>query len=230
MKRPFVFINVAMTADGKIDTFERRGAAISSSQDKQRVDRLRAEADAIMVGGRTLLDEDPALTVRSQELRAERAGRGLPPNPIKVGIVSEARLDPAGDFLRAGPARVLIFTTARSSESEVAALRSAGAEVFVLGEASVDLPRVLETLGGLGVRRLMVEGGGTLNAALLRLEAVDEITMYVAPMVFGGGEAPTLADGPGFARDAAVPLQLAAVERCDDGGLVLNYRVLRPSA
>jgi 2,5-diamino-6-(ribosylamino)-4(3H)-pyrimidinone 5'-phosphate reductase len=61
---PFVFINVAMTADGKIHTFERKGAAISSRQDKERVDRLRAESDAVMVSGRTLLDENPKLMVK----------------------------------------------------------------------------------------------------------------------------------------------------------------------
>ncbi|HET9588678.1 MAG TPA: dihydrofolate reductase family protein, partial [Anaerolineales bacterium] len=72
MDRPFVFINVAMTADGKIDTFERQGAAISSQRDRERVDRLRAESDAVMVGGRTLLGEDPKLTVKSEALRAER--------------------------------------------------------------------------------------------------------------------------------------------------------------
>src|SRR5512140_1966872 len=83
MNRPFVFINVAMTADGKIDTFQRQGAAISSAWDKARVDRLRAEADAVMVGGRTLLDEDPKLTVKSETLRAERLQRGLLPNPVK---------------------------------------------------------------------------------------------------------------------------------------------------
>jgi len=71
MNRPHVLINVAVTADGKMDTFERQGAAISSARDKARVDKLRAEADAVMVGGKTLLDEDPKLTVKSEELRAE---------------------------------------------------------------------------------------------------------------------------------------------------------------
>ena len=66
-----------MTADGKIDTFERKGSAVSSSRDKERVDQLRASADAVMVGGRTLLDEDPRLTVKSQVLRAERVAREL---------------------------------------------------------------------------------------------------------------------------------------------------------
>ena len=82
MNRPYTYVNVAMTADGKIDTFERKGSAISSPRDKERVDILRAESDAILVGGRTLLDEDPKLTVKSEALRAERVARGLAPNPV----------------------------------------------------------------------------------------------------------------------------------------------------
>ena len=69
MQRPHIHINVAATADGKIDTFERHGAAISSPRDKERVDQLRADSDAVMVGGRTLHDEDPRLTVKSDSLR-----------------------------------------------------------------------------------------------------------------------------------------------------------------
>jgi len=87
-ERPFVFINTAITADGKIDTVARKGASISSPIDIERVDRLRAESDAIMVGGRTLLQEDPKLTVKSPILRAQRLERGLAENPMKVGIVS----------------------------------------------------------------------------------------------------------------------------------------------
>jgi len=75
MNRPFVFINLAMTADGKIDTFQRKGASISSQRDKERVDKLRAESDAVMVGGKTLLDEDPKLTVNSEILCNERVAR-----------------------------------------------------------------------------------------------------------------------------------------------------------
>ena len=94
MDKPYVHINVAMTADGKIDTFERRGATISSKRDKERVDKMRADADAVMVGGRTLIDENPKLTVKSADLRAEREARGLATNPVKVGIASIADLEP----------------------------------------------------------------------------------------------------------------------------------------
>ena len=76
MNRPYTFINVAVTADGKIDTFERKGAAISSAWDKTRVDELRAAADGILVGGKTLLEEQPKLTVKSEALREARIQRG----------------------------------------------------------------------------------------------------------------------------------------------------------
>ena len=169
MNRPYVLINVAASADGKTDTFERRGAAISSAADRARVDGLRAGADAMMVGGRTLLAEDPKLTVKSASLRAGRAAKGLPENPMKVGIVSRADLKRDGDFVRADPARRVIFTTAQTTACQTQALSALGVEVYVAGEKRVDLPKALETLKSLGVERLMVEGGGTLNFELLRL-------------------------------------------------------------
>ncbi|OQY85667.1 MAG: hypothetical protein B6D40_02900 [Anaerolineae bacterium UTCFX3] len=223
MNRPFVFINAAVTADGKIDTCERRGATISSARDKARVDRLRAGADAVMVGGKTLVEENPRLTVKSEALRAERAARGLSPNPMKVGIVSNADELPDGDFVNFGAARVVIFAAERTSKARVESLRSRGVEVYVHDAPRVDLVEALRVLRGLGVERLMVEGGGTLNFELLRLGLVDELTIYVAPMIFGGESAPTLADGVGLARGEAIPLKLVESEIHADGGVVLKY-------
>ena len=225
MERPFVFINVAMTADGKIDTFERKGAAISSQRDKQRVDRLRAESDAVMVGGRTLLDEDPKLTVKSEALRAERVARGLSPNPVKVGVVSEANIKPDSIFLNAGPARIVIFTTYRTSKDGLAFLRSHGVDIYVHDSEKVDLWKALGTLKELGIQRLMVEGGATLNFELLKLRLVDELTAYVAPMIFGGESAPTMAAGSGLERSAAILLRLVSIEKEEDGGVLLKYLV-----
>ena len=218
-------INVAMTADGKIDTFERHGAAISSPRDKERVDRLRAEADAVMVGGRTLLGENPKLTVKSADLRAEREARGLRPNPVKIGVASNADLQPASDFLTAGPARIVIFTTQRTSKEKLEFLRARGVQVFAHDTMRVDLPKALSTLKKLGIHRLMVEGGGTLNFELLRLGLVDELTVYVAPLVFGGESAPTMAAGSGLVRSAAIPLKLVKAEAWEDGGVLLKYKI-----
>lgn len=234
MSRPFVFINVAMTADGKIDTSARKGATISSPRDKQRVDTLRAESDAVMVGGKTLLAEDPKLTVKSESLRAERVGRGLSENPIKVGIVSDAGAnghsplrDPHSKFLHEGQAKVVIFTTNRTSRDQLEFLRSQGAEVFVHTSARVDLTHAMQTLNELGVKRLMVEGGATLNFELLRLGLVDEVSAFIAPMIFGGESAPTMVAGAGWERGGAVHLKLNTVERWDDGGVLIQYSVAR---
>ena len=88
----------------------------------------------------------------------------------------------------------------------------------------VDLVRALQTLREHGLARLMVEGGGTLNFELLRLGLVDELTAYVAPLVFGGEAAPTLAAGTGLSREAAITLQLAEVEAWEDGGVLIHYK------
>ena len=227
MNRPFVFINVAMTADGKIDTFKRKGAAISSQRDKERVDQLRAGADAVMVGGRTLLDEDPRLTVKSEDLRAERVARGVGPNPIKVGVVTQANLKADSQFLNEGPADIVIFTTRQTSKRYLSLLTARHVDVYVDDAEKVNLRRALATLHDLGVQRLMVEGGSTLNFELLRLGLVDEMTAYVAPMIFGGESAPTLAAGSGLERSAAIPLKLMEVETWEDGGVLLKYHLMR---
>jgi 2,5-diamino-6-(ribosylamino)-4(3H)-pyrimidinone 5'-phosphate reductase len=224
MNRPYVFINVAMTADGKIDTFERKGSAISSRRDKERVDQLRAAADGVLVGGKTLLEEAPKLTVKSETLRQERIQRGLPPNPVKVGVVTRADIPVDSDFVKAGPARVVIFTTSQTSISHVEALRAQGVEVFVEDAPQVDLTQMMFTLKRIGVDHLMVEGGGTLNFELIRLRLVDEIMMYVAPMIFGGRNSPTMADSLGLPRDAAIELKLMDAETWEDGGVVLRYK------
>jgi len=227
MNRPFVFINIAMTADGKIDTFERKGAAISSARDKERVDQLRANADAIMVGGRTLLDEDPKLTVKSEVLRAERLARNLSANPVKVGVVSEANLKADSEFLNAGPADIVIFTTQRTSKEHLALLKSRRVDVYVDHAEKVDLQRALATLKEIGIQRLMVEGGSTLNFELIRLGLVDEVTVYIAPMLFGGKSAPTMAAGSGLQRSEAIQLKLIEAETWEDGGVLLKYQFVR---
>ena len=223
MNRPFVCINVAATADGKIDTYERRGAAISSARDKERVDQLRAGCDAVMVGGNTLHDEDPKLTVKSEALRAEREARGLPANPTKVAVASQLELRAGCNFLTAGPARILLFTTSQTTPDQLRMLRSSGAKVHVTDGERVDLENALHMLKEDGIQRLMVEGGATLNFALLNLGLVDELTVYIGPMIFGGESAPTLAGGLGLPRARSLPLKLVSSEQWEDGGVLLHY-------
>lgn len=222
--RPHVIVNIAMTIDGKLDTFQRKGTYISSNADKQRVDELRASVDAILVGGKTLLSEDPSLTVKSKDLRSQRITRGLEENPVKVAIISQADLNLQGDFISAGPARCLIYTTKKTSPEQVRLLEKTGAQVFVRCEESIDLRDVLQSLFNQGIRTLMVEGGGTLIAGFFELDLVDELFAYIAPKIFSGSTAPTLADGPGFSNYQAKHLHLESVSKFDDeGGILAHY-------
>ncbi len=217
-------VNVAMTLDGKIDNVARQGAKISSDADWERVDAMRAAHDAILVGGNTLLAEDPRLTVKSEELRADRLARGLAPDPAKVGIVSACALPANSRFLNDGGGEVFLFTTERTSPEQLALLRNAGAKVFVLGKTRVDLVAAFKVLAEHGIETLMVEGGGGMIAALLEAGLVDEIHAYIAPRIFGGATAPTLADGNGLL--GGIHLKLLTLEKLEEDGILLKYKVL----
>ena len=142
-----------------------------------------------------------------------------------MGIAAIANIKPDSDFLNVGPARVVIFTTNQTSNDQLEMLRLCGAEVFAHERPRVNLEKMMQTLKEIGINRLMVEGGGTMNFELIKLGLVDEITAYVAPMIFGGANAPTMADSFGVPREAAFHLQLMDVQKWDDGGVVLKYKI-----
>jgi 2,5-diamino-6-(ribosylamino)-4(3H)-pyrimidinone 5'-phosphate reductase len=227
MDTPYVVMNIAMTADGKTDTIARRGALISSPLDMMRVDQLRASCDAIMVGGHTLLGDDPRLVLKTRELQLARLAEGKDENPMKVGVVTIADLDPDSRFLNYGHAKITIFTTCKTPQKKIEELHDRGVKVFISEDSRVDLRRAIAQLGVLGVKRLLVEGGGTLNEELIRLGLVDELNIYIAPLIFGGATAPTFASSSGFERKNAKKLELKTVQKYEDGGLVLNYHFIK---
>jgi 2,5-diamino-6-(ribosylamino)-4(3H)-pyrimidinone 5'-phosphate reductase len=150
----------------------------------------------------------------------------LEENPVKVAVVSQADLDLHGKFLSAGPARCLIYTTKKSSPEQVHLLEKTGAQVFVRCDESIDLRDVLQSLFDQGIRTLLVEGGGTVIAGFFEFNLVDELTAYIAPKIFSGSTAPTLADGPGFSINQAKHLFLESVSKFDDeGGILVHYLI-----
>jgi len=198
--RPHVFVNAAMSIDGKISTALRRQTRISSEWDRKRVDLLRATSDAIMVGIGTVLSDDPSLTVKSEELRKKRVAEGKDENPLRVVVDSKLRTPKNAEILWKGRGKRMIFTTSMAPEERIEELREF-AEIIVLGEERVDLKAAMNVLFEKGVRRLMVEGGGTLIFSLLKEDLVDEIYVYVGNLVIGGKDAPTLVDGEGFVEN-----------------------------
>ncbi len=217
--RPFVFINSAMSADGKISTILRKQVRISGQNDLRRVDTLRAHSDAVMVGIGTILADNPKLTVKSEALTTMRTQQGKPSDPLRVVVDSNARTPLNASVLGT---RALIAVSQKAPRQTVQTL-SKKAEVFVAGEDVVDLVALLSHLKQRGVESLMVEGGARLNFALLDLGLVDEIYTYVGNIVIGGDNAPTLVDGAGFISNF-VMLDLRGLSQMDDGFLV-RWRV-----
>ena len=215
-----VVVNAAMSADGKLSTRRREQVAISGSEDFERVDELRASVDAVMVGVGTVLADNPSLTLDDSDLIAAREERGESPHPARVVADSHARTPPDARVLD-GAAETYVLVAEEEPVEHRESLDAAGATVVVAGENRVDLPDALDALAARGVDRLMVEGGGELIFSLFADDLVDELSVYVAPQIIGGRDAPTLADGDGFVGDFP-ELDLVGVERVDDG-VLLEY-------
>jgi len=222
--RPFVFINLAMSADGKVSTVKRRQIRISGADDFDRVDALRAECDAIMVGIGTVLADDPSLTVKSAKMREIRRNAGKAENPLRVVVDSKARTPIDAEILNKGEGARVIAVSEQAIVEDVGKL-GAKAEIMVGGMDAVDLNKLLYLLWQRGVNRLMVEGGATLNWSLLSQELVDEVYIYVGNIIIGGEGAPTPVDGSGFlSEEAMTKLELLSTERIDEG-VLLRWRV-----
>jgi 2,5-diamino-6-(ribosylamino)-4(3H)-pyrimidinone 5'-phosphate reductase len=224
--RPHVWVNVAMSADGKLSTRERRQVKISGKEDFSRVDLLKAGSDAIMVGIGTVLADDPSLTIKSPELKEKRKERGVGENPVRIVVDSRLRCPGDASLLHKGEGKRIIACSNRADQEKASEL-SAYATIIQAGEDHVDLEALLSKLYDLGIRKLMVEGGGTLIWALFEADLVDELTSFVGNMIIGGRTAPTLADGEGFIReDRFVPLDLVSADLVDKG-VLLTWRVRR---
>jgi len=216
--RPFVFINAAMSADGKIATIERRQTRISGSLDFDRMDELRASSDAIMVGIGTVLSDNPSLTVKSKERKEKRCAMGLSENPVRIVVDSTARTPEDADIFKKGDGKRIIAVSESAPAEKVKNL-SKFADIICLGEKSIDLVRLLSELKKHGINRLMVEGGATLNWGLISKGLVDEIYTFIGNIIIGGKTAPTFVDGEGCACDFC-RLSLISCEGLEDGVLI----------
>ncbi|WP_336358150.1 2,5-diamino-6-(ribosylamino)-4(3H)-pyrimidinone 5'-phosphate reductase [Haloarcula sp. CGMCC 1.6347] len=216
-----VVVNAAMSVDGKLSSRRREQIAISGPDDFDRVDQLRADSDAVMVGVGTILADDPSLTVDDADRRAARADRGEPENPARVVADSRIRTPPDATVLD-GRAQTYLLVSEAAPPDFIEEMEDAGAYVIAAGQDQVDLTTTLAKLEGDGIDQLMVEGGGELIFGLLEEALVDELFAYIGPKVIGGRDAPTLADGDGFIEDFPEP-ELAGVERVDDG-IVLHWQ------
>jgi len=220
--RPFVFINAAMSADGKIATIKRRQTRISGSLDFDRMDELRATSDAIMVGIGTVLSDNPSLTVKSKVRKERRLSMGLDENPARIVVDSMARTPMDADIFKKWDGKRFIAVWKSAPADKVQEL-SKHADIICVGEKSVDLAKLLFELNNRGIKKLMVEGGATLNWGLISGGLVDEIYTFIGNMIIGGKSAPTLVDGEGFVSGFC-KLGLLSCEILEEG-VLLKWKV-----
>jgi len=198
--RPYVLLSVAMSIDGFIDDTTDERLLLSNDADFDRVDQVRAESDAILIGAVTLRRDNPRLLVNSAERRAEREKRGLPIYPLKVTVTASGDLDRGLKFWHHGGSKLVYAPD--SVAVKVRERLGDLAEIASLGEA-LDFTALLDDLGARGIHRLMVEGGGSVHTQFLAAGLADEIQLAVAPFFIGDPAAPRFVnpavfpDGPG---------------------------------
>ncbi len=223
--RPFVLVNMAMSADGKIATANRAVSSFGSSRDQEHLYELRATVDAVMAGARTVDLNEIKLGPGPARFREVRLDRRLAEYNLRVIVSGSGSVDPKAAIFRHRFSPIILLTTGRASIKKLARLRALADEVLVCGRTRIDFGRALIWLQERWkVRRLLCEGGGELNAALFQAGLVDELHLTICPRIFGGDRAPTVADAEGGRRlSDAAHLDLRSLRRVGDE-LFLVYR------
>jgi 5-amino-6-(5-phosphoribosylamino)uracil reductase len=205
---------VATSIDGYLDDMRQTRLLLSNTEDFDRVDAVRASADAILVGANTVRRDDPGLLIRSVERQEQRTQRGLAAHPMKVTLTGRGDLDAAARFFSCGDSDKLVYTR----DSVARALRKAlgdAATVVAAGEP-IDLGAMLDDLGQRNIKRLMVEGGGTVVTQFLGAGLVDEIHLVIAPFFVGDARAPRFVHPGRFPQDSQHPMTLAETRQIGD--------------
>ncbi|MCQ2052756.1 MAG: dihydrofolate reductase family protein [archaeon] len=203
--RPFIHINCAMSADGKIAGVDKKQVKISSLEDKNRVTNLKKQYDSVLVGVKTVISDDPHLTV---------SGLSYMENPLRIVIDSHGKT-PDDALILNNEAPTLIIT----DDDCVKTWHNA---VCFRSGTPIDLMKAMDHLMKIGVKSILVEGGGETIASFFREKLVDKFTVFVGSMIIGGRTAPTPVDGPGWILEGGIKLDLKNLEVLGDG-VLLTY-------
>jgi 5-amino-6-(5-phosphoribosylamino)uracil reductase len=216
--RPYTLLSCSMSLDGYLGGPSAERLILSNDADLDRVDEARAGVDAIMVGAATVRLDDPRLLVRDEGRRRTREQRGLPAQPVKVTVTRCGRLDPGAAFFTAGEAPKLVYCPSPTAADLRARLD--GLATVVDGGEPVCMRALSEDLHVRGVRRLMVEGGGSLHTQFLTDGLADELQLVVAPLFVGDARARRFVGEGRFPWHAAQRARLVDVRRIGDVALL----------
>lgn len=218
-KRPFVILKAGMSLDGKIATSSGDSKWITGKESRDYVYSLRSRVDAVLVGIRTVILDNPYLTSH---------GKGTRKNPKKVILDTHGRIPLSSNVFRDD--NLIIVTTDSASSARVKKIEKAGAEVLVVRKSGdgVNLDELLEKLGQKSIASLLVEGGSEVNGSFFDSRLVDKVLFFVSPMVIGGRKAYSSVGGDGIRmlRDA-VRLKGVSVKRIGQDYLFGGYPCLQ---
>ncbi len=204
--KPFVLVNCAMSADGKLAGPERKQVRISSEEDMIRVKNLRKRYDAILVGVGTVIADDPHLTVKNATYEE---------NPVRIVLDSHGRIPPEARVLDDRAPTIIVTNDECTKDwgSNVTVIRG--------GSGRINLTDVLHILAkDLGIENMIVEGGGEVIASFFREKLVDRYSVFVGGLLIGGRTSPTPADGDGWLAPEGVKLSLDSAEVLGNGALL----------
>lgn len=208
--RPYVIVSAAISIDGKLATRTGR-SNLSSKKDLIRVHKLRKTADAILVGRNTISIDDPLLTVRYVKGK----------NPVRIILDSKGSLSPKSRVVETAKKIPTILVVSENAPRKVERFIAKGVGVIRCGKNKIDLKKLLEILRKKGIKRIIVEGGGTTNWYFFKEKLVDEITLTVTPYVIGGNTAISLVEGDGF-EEIPDSFKLKKIEKIRNE-IVLHY-------
>lgn len=225
LRKPHVFLNMAMSLDGKISTRDGTGPRFTGSADKVRLREIRTRADAILVGAGTILADNPTFT-EDGIYKDERVQRGMSPQPIKVVVSGTGSVPESARMFHPNGAPALVFTTARITSDRLKILEKVADAVHIIGDEEVDFPRIVEILARTyRVKHLLIEGGGQVNFAMFRAHLIDEVYLTLSPRIIGGRDVPTPVGGEGFNFIDLIELELLD-HRVFNSEIFLHYRVV----
>jgi riboflavin-specific deaminase-like protein len=226
---PFVFLNLAMTADGKIAPASRHFITFSSPRDREHMMELRATADAVMSGARTVDLNPVTLGTGGDKYRRLRKKQGLPEYNLRVIVSGSGTIDTKAAIFKKRFSPIVILTTEAAGVRRLNQLRAVADDVIICGRCELNFRFGLRILRQKWqVKRLLCEGGGELDDGLFRAGVVNELHLTLCSKIMGGRNAPTICDGLGFPTLAkACALQLKSMQRHKDD-LFLVFDVQAP--
>jgi riboflavin-specific deaminase-like protein len=201
-----VLVNMAMSADGKITTANRKVEAIGSRRDHEHLLELRSTADAVMAGARTVDLNTVNMGPGPERFLKLRKKRGLTEYNLRVIVSRRCSINPGAEIFKHRFSPIIVLTTQSAPKTNFAAASAAADFVRPFGENEIDFKKAFEWIAReWNVRRLLCEGGGELNDALFRRGLVNELHLTICPKIIGGRNAPTISDAEGvdFLKNAS---------------------------